>query len=359
MSPERKRLLVSVIVGVAATAAVVLLIGKAAHYADLLSHLRDAQPGWLLLCAAGEALAYAGFIASYQAMAELDGGPKLTYSTVARIVGLSFGAFSVATAIGGLSVDFWALREAGEPPKLAGARIIALETMRWAILTLATCAAAIIVLAGASGDHIPWVVPVAWLVITPACFAAGLWISAPRRRARFTRSSGSRLRDALGVAVRALGLIRTLPRAPVRLRARAIGGAALFWAGELLCAWAALRSFGVAVALAPLLLGYTTGYVSLGLPLPAGGSGSVDAAMTGGFVLAGASLSSALLGAVVFRLFSFWLPALLAVLSLATLRGLRARLRAIAERRSAESPAMLSSSTAVAQEPARTRPGHR
>ena len=52
MSPERKRLLVSVIVGIAATAAVVLLIGKAAHYADLLTSLRDAQPGWLVLCAA-------------------------------------------------------------------------------------------------------------------------------------------------------------------------------------------------------------------------------------------------------------------------------------------------------------------
>ena len=359
MSPERKRLLVSVIVGIAATAAVVLLIGKAAHYADLLTSLRDAQPGWLVLCAAGEALAYAGFIASYQAMAELDGGPRLTYSTVARIVALSFGAFSVATAIGGLSVDFWALREAGEPPRLAGARIIALETMRWAMLTLATCAAAIVVLVGAGGNHVPWVVPAAWLVITPACFAAGLWISAPRRRARFTRASSSRLRDALGVAVRALGLIRTLPRAPVRLRARAIGGAALFWAGELLCAWAALRSFGVAVALAPLILGYTTGYVSLGLPLPAGGSGTVDAAMTGGFVLAGASLSTALLGAVVFRMFSFWLPGLLAVLSLATFRGLRARLRAIAQRRRAESTVRVSSSTAVAQEPARSRPEHR
>ncbi len=358
MSQERKRLLVSVIVGIAATAAVILLIGNAASYANVLTHLRDAKPGWLLLCAAGEVLAYAGFIASYQAMAELDGGPELTYSTVARIVGLSFGAFSVATAIGGLSVDFWALREAGEPPRLAGARIIALETMRWAVLTLATCAAAIIVLAGTTGDHVPWEVPVAWLFITPACFAVGLWISAPRRRARFTRSSGSRVRDALGVAVRALVLIRILMRAPGRVLARAIGGAALFWGGELVCAWAALRSFGVAVAIAPLLLGYTTGYVSLGLPLPAGGSGSVDAAMTGGFVIAGASLSSALLGAIAFRLFSFWLPALLALLSLATLRGLRARLRAVAERR-AKSAVTVSSSGAVGQEPARSSPGDR
>jgi uncharacterized membrane protein YbhN (UPF0104 family) len=341
MSAEHRRLLVSLGVGVAATVVVVILIGQAAHYANLLARLRDARLGWLLLCAAGEAAAYAGFIASYQAMAELAGGPHLPYLTVGRVVGLSFGAFSVATAIGGLSVDFWALREAGEPPKMASARIIALETMRWAVLSLATCVAAILVLLGAGAGDVPWEVPVAWLVITPACFAGGLWVSGRRRQARFTRSTESHVLAALGVAVRALALVRTLVHAPARLAVRAVGGAALFWGGEVLCAWAALRAFGVTVAVAPLVLGYTTGYVSMGLPLPAGGSGSVDAAMTAGFVLAGAPLSAALLGAIAFRLFSFWLPAIGALLSLATLRGLRARLHAVAERR-AEPPMALS-----------------
>jgi uncharacterized membrane protein YbhN (UPF0104 family) len=333
MSSDRRRLLVSVGVAIAATALAVVLIGEAAHFADLATRLRGADFGWLVVCAAGEVAAYAGFVASYQAMAELDGGPHLAYATVIRVVGLSFGAFSVATAIGGLSVDFWALREAGETPKLASARVIALETMRWAVLTTATCVAGIVVLLGAAGGKVPWEVPVAWFAITTLCVAGGLWISASERRARFTRSSGGRIHDALGVAVRALVLVRALSHAPARLALRAVGGAALFWAGELLCAWAALRAFGVTVAVAPLLLGYTTGYVSLGLPLPAGGAGSVDAAMTAGFVLAGAPLGGALLGAIAFRLFSFWLPAIGALLSLATLRGLRARLHAVAEAR--------------------------
>jgi uncharacterized membrane protein YbhN (UPF0104 family) len=340
MTREQKHVLVMIGVSVAATVAVVVLIGQAAHYADLLTRLRDAHPGWLALCAVGELVAYAGFVGSYQAMAELDGGPRLPFLTVVRIVGLSFAAFSVATAIGGLAVDFWALREAGEPPKMASARVIALETMRWALLSVATCVAAIAVLLGAGPGNVPWEVPVAWLVITPACFAAGLWISAARRRARFMRSTGSRVRDVLGVAVRALALVRRLVRGPLRLASRAVGGAALFWAGELICAWAALRAFGVTVGVAPLVLGYTTGYVSMGLPLPAGGSGSVDAAMTAGFVLAGAPLSGALLGAIAFRLFSFWLPAVGALMSLATLRGLRARLHAVAEHR-AEPPIAL------------------
>jgi uncharacterized membrane protein YbhN (UPF0104 family) len=332
VNADRKRLLLLIAVAIAGTVAAVLLIGQAANFAVLLRRLRDAAPGWLVVCAVGEGLAYGGYMVSYQAMARMAGGPRLPAPVVVRVVGLSFGAFSVATAIGGLSVDFWALREAGEPAALASARVIALETLRWAVLAIATCIAGILVLLGV-GHHVTWIVPVAWLVVVPLCFAGGLWVSSERRRERFTAASASRLRRALGVAVTALVYIRGLMTGPRDLRARALAGAALFWAGELVCAWAALRAFGTRVAIAPLVLGYTTGYVSTGLPLPVGGSGGVDAAMTGGFVLAGAPLSSALLGAVAFRVFSFWIPALAALLSVVTVRGLRDRLREVAEGR--------------------------
>lgn len=63
---------------------------------------------------------------------------------------------------------------------------------------------------------------------------------------------------------------------------------------------------------------------------------AAGAAMTGGFVRAGAPLSTALLGAVAFRVFKFWLPALSAVGSAAALGGLRRRLRAIASARAAD-----------------------
>jgi uncharacterized membrane protein YbhN (UPF0104 family) len=331
-SSGRTRTIVLIVLAAALTAATVLLIGRAAHYAELLHELRAASPGWLVVCGLGEIGAYAGYIAAYQAIAELSGGPRLPAVVVMRVVGLSFGAFSVATAIGGLSVDFWALRQAGEPAALAGARVIALETMRWAVLGVATCLAAVVILVGL--DHGPsWVACVAWLVLVPACFAGGLFVSTPGRRQKFRPDSGGVLRRALGVAVVALVYLRGLRRAPAGVRTRALTGAAVFWAGELLCAWAALRSFGVTVGLAPLLVGYTTGYASTVLPLPVGGSGGVDAAMTGGFVLAGAPLSVALLAAVTFRFFSFWLPAIAALVSVVTMRGLRDRLHEIAAER--------------------------
>jgi len=332
VTADRKRVLLAIALAVAATAAVVVLIGQAAHFGELAKRLREAAPGWLVVCAAGELVAYAGYIAAYQAMAQVSGGPRLAPVTAARVVGLAFGAFSVATAVGGLSVDFWALREAGEPAALASARVIAFETLRWAVMAVVTCIAAVAVLAGV-GHHIPWVVPAGWLALAGLCFAGGIWVSAPARRERFGVDSGGRLRRALGVAVTALVFIRQLRASPPGMRARAIGGSGLFWLGELGCAWAAVRSFGPSLSLAPLVVGYATGYLSTGLPLPFGGSGGVDAAMTGGFVLAGAPLSGALVGAVVFRVFSFWAPALIAALSVTTVRGLRDRLLDVAERR--------------------------
>jgi uncharacterized membrane protein YbhN (UPF0104 family) len=335
VSRERIRLLVLALLALAVTVAIVALIGQAARYAHLIKLLKGADYRWLAVCAVGEVVAYGGFIFAYQAIAQARGGPQLTIGVVARVVGLSFGAFSVATAIGGLSVDFWALHEAGESTRNASARIIALETLRWAVLALATSMAGILALLGV-GPRFSWIVCAAWVAVTSFCFATGLWISAPARADRFITVTGGPVRTALAVAVAALVLIRRVITTPGQVRLRAVGGGALFWLGELVCAYAAIRAFGASVAPLPLLLGYTTGYVANGLPLPVGGAGSVDAALTGGFVLAGVPLSAALLGAVAFRVFSFWLPALIAAFSVATMHGLRSRLRQVARTRGAE-----------------------
>lgn len=112
MTHRWRRTIVLAGLGLGATAAAVVLIDQAARNLQLISRLRDASPGWLVVCAIGESVAYVGFVLSYQAMARVSGGPRLPAAVAVRVVGLSFGAFSLATAIGGLSVDFWALREA-------------------------------------------------------------------------------------------------------------------------------------------------------------------------------------------------------------------------------------------------------
>lgn len=336
-SGRGRRLVLVAVASALATALVVLVIGEAADFADLGDRLRRASAGWLLVAGAGEAIAYAGYLAGYRAVAALAGGPRLPASVALRVVALAFGAFSLATAVGGLSIDFWALREAGESPTRASARVIAFETLRWAVLGLAACVAAVAALTGVS-RWVGVIVPVAWLVVVPACFAGGLWVSAPGRRERLGGADphAGRIRQAFGVAVQALVLLRALVAAgggAAGARRRAVAATLVYWAGDLLCAWAALRGFGARVGVAPLLLGYATGYVSEAVPLPAGGAGGVDAAMTGAFALAGAPLGAALLGAVTFRIFNFWLPALVAVPSMLGAPRLRDRLREIAEER--------------------------
>jgi uncharacterized membrane protein YbhN (UPF0104 family) len=332
------------IIAVLATGAAVLLIGRVAHFATLSRRLGQASAGWLVVCALGELIGYAGQVFSYQAVARVSGGPRLKTLLALRVIGLSFGAFSVASSVGSLSVDFWALREAGEPAAHASARIIAVETLRWAVLGLAACVASVVVLVG-SYRHPPWTVPVIWLGVVVTCFAAGIWISAPRRRDRFVEGSGGWVRRGLGVAVRALAYLRELVLSePWSVKRAALAGATALWVGDLTCAWAALHAFGVSLPLAPLLLGYGLGFVSNALPLPAGGAGGVDAALTAGFVLAGAPVSAALLGALAFRVFNFWLPAAAALLSALTARGVRARLREVAQERSRTQPSSRSAS---------------
>jgi uncharacterized membrane protein YbhN (UPF0104 family) len=333
-SGRGRRLVLVAVASALATALVVLVIGEAADFAQVGDRLRRASAGWLVVAGGGEAIAYAGYLAGYRAVAGVAGGPRLSAPVALRVVALAFGAFSLATAVGGLSVDFWALREAGESPARASARVIAFETLRWALLGLATCVAALAALSGFS-RWVGVIVPVAWLVVVPGCFAGGLWVSAPARRERlgYCGPGATRLRRAFGVAVQALVLLRTLIRTGAGARRRALGGTVVYWVGDALCAWAALRAFGAQVGVAPLLLGYATGYVSEAVPLPAGGAGGVDAAMTGGFALAGAPLGAALLGAVTFRIFNFWLPALVAVPSTLRAPALRDRLREIAAER--------------------------
>jgi uncharacterized membrane protein YbhN (UPF0104 family) len=312
-------------------AAVVFLVTQVVHNVHLLGRLRHASFGWFALCVAGELVACAGLVASYRGFAASSDGPRLPVGLTIRVVALSFGAFAATTAIGGLWIEFWTLREAGEPTALAGARMIGLETLQWATLAVATSAAGALSLAGA-GHPVGLIAPICWIVVTGGCIAAGAWISAPGRRAE-ARLRPRVLAVALGTAVGGLRLIRRLLHEERELRTLAIGGAAAYWGGGLVCAWGALRAFHAPVGGVPLLLGYATASAALILPLPLGGAGSLEAALTGGFALAGAPVGSALLAAVAVRVFSFWLPVLCALGSVATARSLRPRLQQVARAR--------------------------
>jgi uncharacterized membrane protein YbhN (UPF0104 family) len=285
-----------------------LAIGKAASYSRLLHDLRGAVAWWLGLCLLGEVCAYAGYVVIYRETARVDGGPRFSVPDALRIVAAGFGALVLTTGAATLAVDYWALRRAGA--KNALARVIALNTLEWAVLTAATFASAAVLL----GD-VPLAAALPWLIVVPACFAAALWVTGPARYGRLVGLDGNPVRRLFGACVEGVGLVRRLPL-------RAFAGAALYWAGDLLCLWGGLRAFGVEIGLASLVLAYSVGYLVAALPLPAGGAGGVDAAMTYALTIVGVPLAPALLGTFAFRLFNFWLPMLPALAVLPTVRRL-------------------------------------
>ena len=336
-SVNRRTLVITLIVAALLGLGAVALIGRLTDAGELLDAVREADPAWLPLCIAGELIAYAGYVLAYQCLAGAEGGPRLPLPVVLRVVMIGFGATFVGSSAGGLAVNFWALHRAGAGVDDAARRVLAFNTLEWAALALAASAAGCLALAGAA-DEVPTGMALAWPVVTAACVAAAWWISSgsrgtrlavlPPRGPRATRRPRTWWPWTRRLARRGLadvvGALRLMGRILTRPRHNLVGlvGFPLYWAGNLLCLDAALRAFGAHIGLTALVLAYTTAYVATALPLPAGGSGGIEAALALTLSAVGVPIAQALLATLVFRAVTFWLPIIPAMVALGGVRGL-------------------------------------
>ena len=62
----------------------------------------------------------------------------------------------------------------------AARRVLALNTLEWAVLGTFASVSAVVLLAG-QADGVPVGLAAAWLVITPVCAVLGVWIARPSR----------------------------------------------------------------------------------------------------------------------------------------------------------------------------------
>lgn len=320
---DKRKVALTGVVAIVLAVGVVALIGKVAHYRELLDALERAHKPWFPLCLAGELLAYAGYIAAYRDFARVDRGPCFPLGMTIQIVAIGFGAFVAASSAATLGVDYWALHQAGETRHEAARRVLALNTLEWAILAAFACLSGAALLATRESEA-PLEMELAWLIVVPLCVAAAMWVSSPVRaerlsslppaHARLERDPGSWLRwtwekaraglaDAIGGVI----LVRYVLRHPRRYPA-ALLGFPLYWAGDIVTLYAALRAFDASVGLAPLILAYTTAYVVTSLPLPAAGSGGVEAGLAFSLHAVGVPLAPALLATLVYRVFTLYLP---------------------------------------------------
>jgi uncharacterized protein (TIRG00374 family) len=294
---------------------VVLLLGKASGFADFVDRLREASIGWLLAGVAVQVLSIACYVVAFRAITVRNHGRALDLRPTSQIVLAGLGATRLlaAAGAGGLAVNYWGLRRSGIGTRESVARVLTLNTLLYAIFGSIGLATAMLMWArGAApaGLAVPWIVGVG------VCMVAASFVSSPRRVGRLGRETSgdaerSRLRltirKGFATAVVALGRTRAVLRAP-RRHVGLIAGAAGYWVTDIACLALGLRAFDVHVGLGTVVLGYTTGYVANILPLPTGGVGGIDAAMTFALHVLGVPLEDALAGVVAYRFVGFWLP---------------------------------------------------
>jgi uncharacterized membrane protein YbhN (UPF0104 family) len=337
---DRKKAVLSVVLGLVLVVAAVAGIGQITSLHRMVRALRDADTVWFPVCLGGELLAFAGFIAAYRDVARVDRGPVFPLWTATRVVAIGFGAYALGTSAGSLGLDYWALHRAGETPRVAFRRVLALNTVEWMVLGIYACLAAAVVAARGGSAPLPMVL--AWLIVVPACVLAAVWVSSPRRSDRLTSLAGERVRlsrnprtwlpwlwhggrsvvsDSIGGVV----IVRHL-LAKWRSHPGGVFGFAVFWAGDITTLYSALRAFDIHPAVPALVLAYSTAYVVTVLPLPAGGSGGIEAGVAFSLNAVGVPLAQALVATLVYRFFTLWLPIVPAALAATQVRKLEAEL---------------------------------
>ena len=292
-------------------AAVAGLAGIAGFRAVYTSLTRIAWP-WLGAVPAALAMSAIGYYFAYRGIYAAEGGYQLSRRQLTAVVAVgSSGLFDT----GGIRPDGPVLQARGASRREAMVRVTALTGMEQAMLALYGCTASIAWLSlGRPGVPADFTLP--WAVIPVPAFAAAFWL-ASRYRARPAGRAGWRAR--LWVFLDAVLLIRALFTHPAWHRG-AIGGMALFWAGDALAVWSALAASGVLMNGAALLVGYCTGMVFTRRIAPLAGAGTLTLILPLTIWASGAPLATAITGVAAYRVVCFWLPLPAALVSLPVLR---------------------------------------
>lgn len=334
---DRRRLTLSLAVGVLLATGVVLLLGKASGFAKFVDRLREAHAGWLIAGVAVQILSIAAYVVAFRTITVRGQGRPLPLAPVAQIVLAGLGATRLlaAAGAGGLAVNYWGLRRAGIGVRESVARVLTLNTVLYAIFGGIGLTTAVVL--WATGDA-PAGLAIPWIVIVGICIVAAAYVSSPRRVGRLSHDQhanpdagrlATTIRKGFATAVIALGRTRAIIAAPGR-HVAIITGAAGYWVTDIACLAIGLRAFDVHVDLGVVILAYATGYVANILPLPTGGVGGIDAAMTFALNLLGVPLEDALAGVVAYRFVGFWLPTIPGVWALIRLPRLGRTLEATA-----------------------------
>jgi uncharacterized membrane protein YbhN (UPF0104 family) len=305
--PAARRLLLGVGVTVLVVLGVAVLISKAAGFSRVRDEVADADATWFAACFLAEVASYASYSFVFRDAMRRRGGPELGVGLSLHLTLASLGAMIAAASAGGLAVTYWSFRRAGHATEDAIVRVLGLNTLVYLVFGLMAWIAALLTTIGVLG-HAPLGLTLPWLVVIPVCIVAAWFTTQPRRVERLTSPDGGLMRRVVGYGISGTAWVRAVVRSPDA--GLPLACAAGYWAGDIACLGAALHSVGQPLPPAELALAFATGYAAMILPLPLGGAGGVEAAMTYALTAVGVPLAPALVAVAVYRLFGFWVPTL-------------------------------------------------
>jgi glycosyltransferase 2 family protein len=321
--PSGWRAVLGVVAGVLLVAGVGLLLARVAGFAEVRDAIAKADSNWFAACLAAQVVALSGYAAVFRGAFAWDGGPDPGFRLSAHVMLASIGATRVFAAggVGAIAVTYWCFRRARFTADAALIRVLGFNTLFYVAFGAGAWTAALLTTIG--GDA-PIGLTAPWLVLVPLCMGAAIVVTQAGRVERLTAPGGSLVRRALAYAIAGTAWVRrVLPDATGR---RMLAATVLYWAGNVACLWASLRSVGETVPLPELVLAFAAGHAAMILPLPLGGVGGVDAALTYALTAVGVPLALALVAVGVYRVFSFWAPTIPALVALLLVPRAGARL---------------------------------
>ena len=316
--PSGWRAVVGVVAAVLLVVGVGLLIARAAGFAEVRDAIERADSTWFAACLTAQVLALWAYADVFRSAFRYRGGPDPGFRLSAHVMLASIGATRVFAAggVGAIAATYWCFRRAGFAADDALVRVLGFNTLFYVSFGIGAWGGALVTATGVWGAESD-ALTLPWLVLVPFCFGAAAFVTQPTRVERLTRPGGSFVRRALAYAIAGTAWARAvLPDPSGR---RLLVSSSLYWVGNLVCLWASLKSVGETLPLPELVLAFAIGQAAMILPLPLGGVGGVDAAMTYALTAVGVPLALALVAVGVYRLFAFWAPTIPALAALVLL----------------------------------------
>jgi uncharacterized protein (TIRG00374 family) len=272
---------------------------------EVRRHLADADPGWLVLAIAFEALSCFSYVLLFRSVF----CARLSWRTSLEIgwAELAAGSIVPASGAGGLALGAWILSRGGMAAEHIARRSVAFFLVKGSVNFVAVAGLGALMAVGIVGPHQSLLLTALPAALSVLVILAVLAIPRlghgedPGSDASRARRVWAAVRHALvGGTEEAVRLVRS--RDPY-LAVGAIG----YWAWDNAVLWATFHAVGAHVPIAVILMGYLIGQLGGLLPIP-GGIGGIDGGLIGTLIVYGAPAGATVAAVLAYRVILFWLP---------------------------------------------------